>query len=63
MPEISRISSHRHVPKPIKRARQVKQIQTASIKRKIENIRRHSKPDTLPKRADERSKKVIALEK
>ncbi|KAL7271199.1 Protein sof1 [Rhizina undulata] len=43
MPEIKRISRHRHVPKPIKKAGEIKKVEEASIKRKEENRRRHSR--------------------
>ncbi|PTD11945.1 hypothetical protein HYE67_009437 [Fusarium culmorum] len=43
MPEVRRIHRHRHVPKVLKKAGQIKSEELKSIKRREENERRHSK--------------------
>ncbi|KAL6949791.1 rRNA-processing protein sof1 [Hanseniaspora vineae] len=43
MPEIKRISRHRHVPKVVKKAQEIKKIELDSIKRRENNERRHNK--------------------
>lgn len=77
MPEIRRISKHRHVPTVIKKAKDIKRIELDSIKRKEENERRYAKPGTKPyisakekqivgsvfKETDEERKKRIRREK
>jgi WD repeat and SOF domain-containing protein 1 len=50
MPEISRIDKHRKIPKGIKKAGKTKAIQTASGKRKLENVIKHSKPGSVVRR-------------
>ncbi|KAK9432124.1 WD40-repeat-containing domain protein [Lipomyces doorenjongii] len=60
MPEIRRISRHRHLPKPIKTASETKRIELASIKRKEENMRKRSKKGTMPY-AKEREKQIIGV--
>ncbi|KAK3068230.1 Protein sof1 [Teratosphaeriaceae sp. CCFEE 6253] len=62
MPEIRRIARHRHVPKQVKKAGEIKGEEVKSIKRKEENERRHSKKGTMPRRSD-REKMVLATEK
>ncbi|KAJ3221212.1 rRNA-processing protein sof1 [Clydaea vesicula] len=62
MPEINRISKQRKVPKAIKKAASVKRIQTESIKRKQENVRKHSKPGSV-KRVPLRDQHIITTEK
>ena len=61
MPEIRRIARHRHVPKPIKKAGEIKAEELASIKRRRENERKHSKKGSIPRRS-EREKMVLAVE-
>ena len=61
MPEIRRISKHRHVPKQVKKAGEIKQEELKSIKRREENERKHSKKG-LKKRRSEREKMVLATE-
>lgn len=61
MPEIKRIARHRHVPKPIKKAGEIKKIEEASIKRKEENYRRHSKKKDN-RRKPAREAMVVATE-
>ena len=62
MPEIRRIKRHRHIPKVVKRAQQIKNEELAAIKRKEENERKHSKKQ-FEKRKGEREKIVLAKEK
>jgi WD repeat and SOF domain-containing protein 1 len=62
MPEVRRISKHRHVPKVIKKAGEIKAIELKSIKRREENERRHSKKQ-FDRRKSEREKMVLAREK
>jgi len=61
MPEIRRIQRHRHVPKQVKKAGEIKGEELASIKRKRENERKHSKKGSVPRRS-EREKMVLATE-
>lgn len=62
MPEIRRIKRHRHVPKVLKKASEIKGEEIKSIKRKEENERRHSKKQ-FERRQSEREKMVLAREK
>jgi WD repeat and SOF domain-containing protein 1 len=62
MPEIRRIKRHRHLPKVIKKAGEIKQEELKAIKRKQENERKHSKKQ-FDKRRSEREKMVLAEEK
>jgi WD repeat and SOF domain-containing protein 1 len=62
MPEIRRIKRHRHVPKVIKKAGEIKQEELKAIKRKQENERKHSNKQ-LKKRRSEREKMVLVTEK
>ncbi|GMM28154.1 rRNA-processing protein [Martiniozyma asiatica (nom. inval.)] len=57
MPEIRRISRHRHLPAEIKRSKDVKGIEIASIQRKESNRRRNQK--TERERVPERRKIVV----
>lgn len=61
MPEIRRIKRHRHVPKRVKKAGEIKAEELASIKRRRENERKHSKKGQVPRRS-EREKMVLATE-
>lgn len=61
MPEIRRIARHRHVPKQIKKAGEIKAEELRAIKRKEENERRHSKKGQI-RRQPEREKMVLARE-
>ena len=63
MPEIKRIARHRHLPKTIKKAGEIKGEELRSIKRREENRRKHEKK-TVGKdgRKSEREKMVIATE-
>lgn len=62
MPEIRRIKRHRHVPKVIKKAGEIKTEELKAIKRKQENERKHTKAQ-FKKRRPEREKMVLASEK
>lgn len=61
MPEIKRISRHRHIPKAVKKAGEIKREELASIRRKEENERRHAKKGKMKRKA-EREKMVLANE-
>ena len=61
MPEIRRIQRHRHVPKPVKKAGEIKAEEIKAIKRRQENERKHSKKGLI-KRRSEREKMVLATE-
>ncbi|ODV57921.1 rRNA-processing protein SOF1 [Ascoidea rubescens DSM 1968] len=60
MPEIKRISRHRHLPKGIKKAKDHKIVQMESIKRKEFNEKRHRKPE-YNKVQDEKEKHIVNL--
>lgn len=62
MPEIKRIKRHRHLPKTVKKAGEIKGEELKAIKRKEENVRKHSKKGTM-KRHSEREKMVLTTEK
>ncbi|KAL9619917.1 MAG: hypothetical protein Q9160_005474 [Pyrenula sp. 1 TL-2023] len=62
MPEIRRIRRHRHLPKIVKKAGDIKNEELGRIKRKDENVRQHSKKGSMPRRS-EREKMVLAVEK
>jgi WD repeat and SOF domain-containing protein 1 len=61
MPEIRRIKRHRHLPKAVKKAGEIKGEELKSIKRKEENVRKHSKRKMA--RQSEREKMVLGIEK
>ena len=61
MPEIRRISRHRHVPKSVKKAGEIKGEELAAIKKRRENERKHSKQGLVPRRS-EREKMVLRTE-
>ena len=61
MPEIKRISRHRHIPKQVKKAGEIKGDELAAIKRRRENERKHSKKGQVPRRS-EREKMVLHTE-
>lgn len=61
MPEIRRIKRHRHVPKQVNKAGEIKAEELKSIKRRQENERKHSKKG-LVKRRSEREKMVLGME-
>ncbi|KAE8352554.1 WD40-repeat-containing domain protein [Aspergillus coremiiformis] len=62
MPEIRRIKRQRHVPRPIKKAAEIKREELAAIKRRQENIRKHTKQDQLKPRQSERQKMILTSE-
>ncbi|KAI0517360.1 WD40-repeat-containing domain protein [Xylaria bambusicola] len=62
MPEIRRIRRHRHIPKVVKKAGEIKQEELKAIKRRDENERKHTKKQ-FEKRQSERDKVVLAREK
>jgi WD repeat and SOF domain-containing protein 1 len=61
MPEVRRIHRHRHVPKVLKKAGEIKSEEIKSIKRREENERRHTKKQ-FERRRGEREKMVLARE-
>jgi DDB1- and CUL4-associated factor 13 len=62
MPEIRRIARHRHVPKVVKKAGEIKAEEIAAIKRREENERKNSKRAQKARRKPEREKMVLADE-
>lgn len=62
MPEIRRIKRHRHLPRPVKKAGEIKREEIAALKRREDNVRKHSKNGSIPYRS-EREKMVLATEK
>lgn len=62
MPEIRRIRRQRHVPKSIKKAREIKREELDAIKRRQENVRKHTKKSQLPPRRNEREKMILTRE-
>ncbi|KAH9907879.1 WD40 repeat-like protein [Xylariomycetidae sp. FL2044] len=62
MPEIRRIQRHRHVPKVVKKAGEIKKEELKAIKRREENERKHTRKQ-FEKRKSERDKVVLAREK
>ncbi|EHL03478.1 putative protein sof1 [Glarea lozoyensis 74030] len=59
---IKRIKRHRHIPKVVKKAGEIKNEELKAIKRKEENERKHTKAQ-FKKRRNEREKMVLAAEK
>ncbi|TKA68389.1 hypothetical protein B0A55_08928 [Friedmanniomyces simplex] len=60
MPEVKRIARHRHVPKQVKKAGEIKREELGGIKRREENERKHGKKGV--KRRSDREKMVLATE-
>jgi WD repeat and SOF domain-containing protein 1 len=60
MPEIRRIARHRHLPRQVMKAGEIKEEEVKAIKRREENVRRHTKTDV--RRKAEREKMVLARE-
>lgn len=56
MPEIKRISRHRHVPKVVKKAQEIKQTELGSLKRREVNERRTQKHKPF---VSERKKQIV----
>lgn len=48
MPEIRRISRHRHVPIVVKKAGEIKRVETDALKKRQDNQRKHSRPGSVP---------------
>lgn len=63
MPEVKRIRRHRHLPKTIKKAGEIKSVELGAIKRREENVRKHSKKEGRPVRKSEREKMVLGTER
>ncbi|KAL8925577.1 MAG: hypothetical protein Q9208_003469 [Pyrenodesmia sp. 3 TL-2023] len=61
MPEIRRIKRHRHVPKQVKKAGEIKGEEIKAIKRRRENERKNSRKGEA-KRRSEREKMVLGVE-
>jgi WD repeat and SOF domain-containing protein 1 len=61
MPEIKRIERHRHLPKTVKKAGEIKNEELKAVKRKEDNERRHTKKGTVRRKA-EREKMILARE-
>lgn len=61
MPEIRRIARHRHLPKVIKKAGEIKTEELQAIKRREENERKHTRKGQKNRRS-EREKAVVAVE-
>ncbi|KAF1985460.1 WD40 repeat-like protein [Aulographum hederae CBS 113979] len=61
MPEIRRIARHRHIPKQVKKAGEIKSEELQALKRREENRRKHAGRDK-PSRKPEREKMVLATE-
>ncbi|KAI9692798.1 MAG: rRNA-processing protein sof1 [Bogoriella megaspora] len=61
MPEIKRILRHRHLPRQVKKAGEIKREEVEAIKRRRDNERRHSKKGKEKMRS-EREKMVLARE-
>lgn len=60
-PEIKRIKRHRHLPKSLLVQKRRRRIQLESIKRKISNVRKHSKPGTIKKKSEKKKNIVEEL--
>jgi WD repeat and SOF domain-containing protein 1 len=61
MPEIRRIKRHRHLPKQVKKAGEIKSEEIRAIKRRVENERKHSRKGEVKRKA-ERERMVLAVE-
>jgi WD repeat and SOF domain-containing protein 1 len=61
LPEIKRIRRHRHLPKVVKKASEIKREELAAIKRREENERKHS-AKKFTKRKSEREKAILVKE-
>lgn len=57
MPEVRRISRHRHLPSVVKKAQEIKRVETESLKRREENDRMNRKDGSRP-RVPERQKHI-----
>jgi len=63
MPEIKRIARHRHVPKQVRKAGEIKRDELGALKKREENRRKHEKK-TVGKNArqSEREKMILATD-
>ncbi len=61
MPEVRRIARHRHVPRTVKKAGEIKGEEIKALKRREENERKHTRKGERKRRA-EREKMVLAVE-
>ncbi|KAF2233774.1 WD40 repeat-like protein [Viridothelium virens] len=61
MPEIKRILRHRHLPRQVKKAAEIKQEELQALRRRAENERKHTKKGKKRPRT-EREKMVLARE-
>lgn len=61
MPEIRRIRRHRHVPRTVKKAGEIKEEEVKGVKRRRENERKHSMKGEVGRRG-EREKMVLVVE-
>lgn len=63
MPEIKRIARHRHVPKQVRKAGEIKRDELGAIKKREENRRKHEKK-TVGKnpRQSEREKMILTTD-
>jgi WD repeat and SOF domain-containing protein 1 len=61
MPEIAKIDRQRKIPKAISKANQKKHIMLQALKKREENRRKHSKPGSVPYKA-ERKKHILTTE-
>lgn len=62
MPEIRRIARRRHVPKAIKNTAERKREELEGLKRREDNLRKHSKPGSVPY-TKERERHIVAQQK
>ena len=63
MPEIRRIARHRHMPKAVKKAGDIKREELGALKKRQENRRKHEKKTAGKEpRKSEREKMVLATE-
>ncbi|KAJ5408445.1 rRNA-processing protein sof1 [Penicillium cosmopolitanum] len=62
MPEIRRIKRQRHLPKPVKKAGEIKREELGAIKRREENVRKHTSKANLKSRTNEREKMILTRE-
>ena len=63
VPEIKRISSHRHIPKLIKNMSKGERIERDALARREANRRKNSKPGSLPEAKTIREEAVLAVKK
>lgn len=63
IPEIKRIATHRRLPKPIKTAARDEREERAALARREANVRKNSRPGTLPPPKSVRETPVVAIKK